>query len=89
MIKLTNLRRLFLYKTLDNFFFAVPILVLFWQDNGLNLAQITLLQSLFAIAVVFLEIPTGYFADIFGRKNALVLGAISWTVGVFCIRNWR
>ncbi len=52
----------------------IPIIVLFWQSNGLNLKQIMLLQSGFALTVFILEIPTGYLADRWGRRNTLVLG---------------
>jgi hypothetical protein len=38
--------------------FSVPIMVLFWQQNGLSLTDIMILQSIFAIFVVILEIPT-------------------------------
>jgi len=50
--------------------------VLFWQQNGLSLTEIMVLQSIFSVLVVLLEIPTGYFADLFGRKNSLIIGSI-------------
>jgi len=62
--------------------FSLPIIVLFWQDNGLNLFQIMVLQSLFALAVVLLEIPTGYFADIFGRKKSLIISSILYLLAI-------
>lgn len=40
------------------------------------------LQSAYAIATVVLEVPTGYFADVFGRRKTLILAAISWTIGI-------
>lgn len=52
----------------------IPIIVLFWQSHGLNLKQIMLLQSGFALTIFLLEIPTGYLADRWGRRNTLVLG---------------
>jgi MFS family permease len=54
----------------------VPVFVLFLQDLGLSLTQIMLLQSIYAIAIVLLEVPTGYFADIFGRKKSLIIGSV-------------
>ena len=77
-----NIRRYYLYEIASGMFFSVPIMVLFWQENGLSLTQIMILQSLFSIAVVALEVPTGYFADIFGRKKSLILGGIFWTLGL-------
>jgi len=58
-----------LFQAFSALSFFVPIIVLFWQENDLNLTQIMILQSLFSLTVVLLEIPSGYFADVFGRKN--------------------
>lgn len=63
-------------------FFSIPVMVLFWQDNGLSLTEIMILQSIFAIVAVALEIPTGYFADIYGRKQALILSGLSSFVAI-------
>ena len=54
--------------------FAVPIMVLFWQSHGLTMYEVMLLQSLFALAIVIFEVPTGYFADRMTRKMSLILG---------------
>ncbi|HLC72774.1 MAG TPA: MFS transporter [Candidatus Nanoarchaeia archaeon] len=48
-------------------FFAPAFLVVFF-DNTLTLAQIGILYSALAIATFVFEVPTGAFADIFGRK---------------------
>ena len=68
----SNIGKFYLFQVLRSLPFFLPIIVLFWQDNGLNMTEIMLLQSIFAITVVFLEIPTGYFADIFGRRKSLI-----------------
>ncbi len=41
-----------------------------------------LLQSGFAFSVVILEIPTGYFADWYGRKKALVIASLFMLAGI-------
>ena len=71
----------YLFQFFGNFAFFSPVIVLFWQANGLNMAQIMLLQSIYAIGVSLLELPTGAFADIFGKKKSLFLGAFFWVVG--------
>ncbi|MBN2880855.1 MFS transporter [Candidatus Woesearchaeota archaeon] len=75
-----NKIKITLFLLLRNFCFFVPVLVLFWQSNGLNYTQIMFLQSLFAVGVFLLEVPTGYFADVVGRKTSLVLGGLSWSL---------
>ncbi|MCK5322000.1 MAG: MFS transporter [Candidatus Aenigmarchaeota archaeon] len=68
----SNIWKLYVFQIFRNLSFFLPIIVLFWQDNGLNMTEIMLLQSIYAISIVLLEIPTGYFADLFGRKKSLV-----------------
>ena len=67
-----NIWKLYMFQILCGLFFSVPVMVLFWQENGLSLTEIMILQSIFSIAVVVLEIPTGYFADVFGRRKSLI-----------------
>jgi len=56
---------------------------LFYQANGLSLTQIMIIQSIASILFVLLEVPSGYFADVFGRKKALMLTGIFATVAMF------
>ena len=60
----------------------MPIIVLFFQENGLSMKEILLLQSLFSIGVVLFEIPSGYFSDVVGRKTTIVLGCIFGFLGL-------
>jgi MFS family permease len=69
-----NIWKLYAIQACTQALFAIPVIVLFWQSYGLNLHQIMLLQAAFAFAVFVLEIPTGYLADRWGRRNTLVLG---------------
>ncbi|WP_372370612.1 MFS transporter [Candidatus Uabimicrobium sp. HlEnr_7] len=83
-----NIWKYYLFKTLHfSIGIAIPILVLFWQERGLSMTQIMLLQTIFSLIVLVLEIPSGYFADLFGRKVSLVIGGtcffISFTVYCF------
>lgn len=71
----SNIWKLFAIKALRGNMLFMPTIVLFFQDNGLTMMEIFLLQTIFSVAIVTLEIPSGYFADRFGRKNALVVGA--------------
>jgi MFS family permease len=63
-------------------FFSMPILVLFWQENGLNFKEIMILQSLYFVMVVVLEIPSGYFSDKVGRKKTIVISSFFWFLGI-------
>lgn len=59
----------------------MPIIVLFYQENGLGLRDVLTLQAIYSVAVIILEIPSGYLADVWGRKNTIILGAILGTIG--------
>ena len=84
-----NLRLLLIQKALVTVYFHLPVVVLFWQDLGLTMLEIMLLQSIFSIAMVLLEFPSGLFADMFGRKLTLTLAALSNLIGIvlYCFRR--
>lgn len=78
----SNIWKYYLHEIFAGMFFSIPVIVLFWQNNGLTLTEVMLLQSIFAVIVVVLEIPTGYFSDIYGRKTTLVLSGISTFIAI-------
>ena len=59
----------------------MPIVVPFYEDNGLSMKDIMVLQAVYSIAIVVLEIPSGYLADVIGRRKTLIIGAIFGTIG--------
>ncbi len=79
-----NLIALYLIKLSKWFSLVMPIIVLFYQDHGLDLQDIFILKSIFSVVAVTLEIPSGYLADTWGRKKCLVLGSILFFAGYLC-----
>lgn len=77
-----NIWKFYLLQALSGMYFSVPIMVLFWQNNGLSITQIMLLQSFFSIISVLLEIPSGYASDMLGRKKTLTLASIAGFAGM-------
>jgi MFS family permease len=59
----------------------MPIVVIFYEDNRLTPYHIFLLQGIYSVAIVVLEIPSGYFADVLGRKKTLIMGSILGFLG--------
>lgn len=59
----------------------MPIIVLFFQENGLTLHEIMILQASYSLSVALMEIPSGYAADILGRRKTLILGCILAFIG--------
>ena len=77
----SNIWKLFSIKALRWFLVAMPIIVLFFQENGLSLFEIMILQSTYSLVVALLEIPSGFFADVLGRKKSLIIGGILSFIG--------
>ena len=59
----------------------MPIVVPFYQSNGLNLKDLMILQAIYSISIVVWEIPSGYLADAIGRKVTIVFGAVLGVIG--------
>jgi len=78
----SNIWKLYLFKMLYGFFLSIPIIVLFWQENGLSMFEVMVLQGIFAVAVIVLEVPSGYFADRYGRRNTLMTASLFATLGL-------
>ena len=67
---------------------SMPIIVLFFQENGLTLMEVMILQSVYSFTIAVTEIPSGYIADYFGRKNSLIFGTILTFCGYLIFSNF-
>jgi MFS family permease len=73
-------RRFQLYGFLKNLRFFEPFLILFLLSSGLSYLQIGVLYSIKSIATNILEIPTGIFADLYGRKKSMLFSFASYII---------
>lgn len=76
-----NILALYLVKLSKWFSLVMPIIVLFYEKHGLGLHDVFILKSVYSVAAVTLEIPSGYLADVWGRKKCLVSGCILFFIG--------
>ncbi|NJM15571.1 MAG: MFS transporter [Bacteroidales bacterium] len=76
-----NIALLYIIKLAKWFMLFMPIVALFYLENGLAQGDIFLLQALYSAFVVLLEIPSGYAADVWGRKSTLIAGSIAGCLG--------
>lgn len=53
--------------------FMLPVMLLFYQSNGLTKGDYFLFQGIFSIAALCFEVPAGYIADWISRKKVLIL----------------
>ncbi|AWU98880.1 hypothetical protein DM992_04420 [Burkholderia sp. JP2-270] len=66
--------------------FSAPVLVLFYTSYaGFTFAEYGSVISLIFVFLWALEIPTGAFADRYGRKRALVAGNVVYLAAMFCL----
>lgn len=87
MMKLEdNINKMYLLKAVKWFMILMPIIVLFFEKHGLSLTQIMILQATYSFTVALFEIPSGFFADIYGRRLSLFFGSILTFLGylIFC-----
>ena len=77
----SNIIKLYLIKIAKWFMLFMPIIVLFYQENGLSMQDIFTLKAVYSVAIVVMEIPSGYLADILGRKRTLIIGTILGFLG--------
>ncbi len=77
----TNIYNLYLIKLSKWLMLIMPIVALYYTENGLSNFDIYLLQAIYSFSVALMEIPSGYMADVIGRKKSLVIGAVLGTLG--------
>ena len=68
------------YGFLKNLRLFEPFMILFLLSQGINFFQIGILYSIREIAVNLLEVPTGIFADTFGRRLTMVMSMLSYII---------
>lgn len=76
-----NILALYAIKLSKWFSLVMPVIVLFYEKNGLTLQDIFILKSVYSVAAVALEIPSGYLADVWGKKKCLLTGSILFFIG--------
>src|ERR1019366_4447354 len=57
--------------------------VTFLISKGLNLLEVNLVNFVFFATLFVFEIPTGAFADVFGRKLSFILSCFLFSLGMF------
>ena len=83
MLNLGNVKKYYAFNFFNSLEFFAPVIVLFWQSKGLNFSQIMILQSIYAVGVIVLELPTGALADYLGKRISLIFGSLFFTAGFF------
>lgn len=72
-----DLRTFYLFRLLATSYLFTPIFMLFQADRGLSFFERLALGGIYSAVIVLVEVPTGVFADRFGRRRAMLLGALA------------
>ena len=70
-----NIQTIYLMGFFIGFMVVVPVFVPLLQGHGLSMSQVLQTQALFALTIALCEVPSGYVADLWGRRNAILLGS--------------
>lgn len=71
-----NVSRLQVMSFAWMFMLIMPVVVPILGTHGLGMSEVYELQAIFALAVVVLEVPSGYVSDLLGRKGCLVVAGL-------------
>lgn len=74
--KIRNIRLFIAFRVFFNSRFYYPVFTILFLDFGLTLEQFAILNLVWALTIVLLEIPSGALADTIGRKNLLVFAGV-------------
>lgn len=75
------LLKIYAYRFLEAFKLIGVIFTLFFQHNGLNTFQISILITIWSISQLVLEVPLGVFADKYSRRNLLIIALLFLVAG--------
>jgi len=76
------------YKAFVSMMAWLPIFFLYFNE-GLTFREVILLESIYYISVVILEVPSGYFSDRIGRKKTLVISSLAFAASYLAFGFWR
>ncbi len=73
---IANVRLFILFRVFFNSRFYYPVFTILFLDYGLSIEQFSLLNTVWAITIFFVEVPSGALADSLGRKQLLVASSL-------------
>jgi predicted MFS family arabinose efflux permease len=77
----SNLWKLSVLRALHFAWFIIPTIMIFYQNVGLTIQEGLILKTILSVSIFVFEVPSGTFADLFGRKNSLVAAGVASCIG--------
>lgn len=79
----SNIWMIYVINFLKGLMFFLPVYALYLQQELFTVFNVSLIISIQAIFTVLFEVPSGAIADLFGRKNTLIVSGIIAFMAVF------
>ncbi len=76
-----NIWKLYVMQACRWFLLLMPVLVLFYQENGLSLQDVFIVQAFYSLCIIVFEVPSGYMGDRVGRRWSVLMGSACAAVG--------
>ncbi len=76
-----KLKIFYLHGFFREFVLLYPVYMLMFESKGLSMLEISSLLMIWSVPVFLLEIPSGILADVWSRKNMIVLGTVLKLIG--------
>ena len=73
-----NVKKYFIAMFFRNLWISMPVGIIYFQDRGLSFFEMGILEAIVSGIIFLTDIPSGAFADIFGRKLSTGLGMFLW-----------
>lgn len=81
-----NLKLMKWIAVASNAFFVIPVLALYYaQYKGVDMQGLFIIEAVFAISLVLMEVPSGWLSDVWHRTHTLSLGLFCYALGGFLI----
>lgn len=71
-----NVKYIYMYTFFHCLIFAYVIERLFWRSRGISVVETVYLEAIYAVTIAILEVPSGFWADIWRRKDLIILSQI-------------
>ncbi len=77
-----NIWKFYILSFVSSLWFSSAIFILYYQSFGLSYFQIGFIEMAIALFALLLEVPSGAFADLIGRKWTVLLGMVGLSLGM-------
>jgi MFS family permease len=81
----SNISRFICFRMFFNARFYYPVFALLFLEHGLTWEEFGILNGIWAISIILLEVPSGALADTIGRKRLIVLAALCMMIEMLAL----